>query len=136
MHTLFDFVTHIKGVEYIASLSFIAMYLVFTEFLKAKPFSTLLQAGKDDIDYIKSEESGHVFKTVTRVIAAPFIGMAYIVMLPFAFVYALVRAIGESAYEFVGRELSLGWRPVEAYLMGRKGKREKGKGSTKGEEKK
>ena len=60
MNTLFDFVTHIKGVEYIASLTFIAGFLMLNEVLKPKPFGTMVQTGKEDIKYIKIAGSGQL----------------------------------------------------------------------------
>ena len=128
MHTLFDFVTHIKGIEYLASLTFIALYLIFAEFLKAKPFHTVAQTGQEDIEAMKMEGSGEVFKTIKRIIAAPFLGLAYIVILPFAFVFALVATAVKAISGFAGREIAFGWRPSEAYLGGKKEeKKEKGK---------
>lgn len=135
MHTLFDFVTHIKGIEYIASLTFIAVYLIFSEFLKAKPFHTLLEAGKDDIGHIKEEGTGEVFQSVKRVMAAPFIGLAYIAILPFAFLYALAAAAARGILGLTGREISFGWRPSEAYLSGKKGEKRENKKSNDQEKK-
>jgi hypothetical protein len=120
MHTLFDFVTHIKGVEYLASLTFIALYLIFSEFLKARPFHTMMQAGREDIGHVKETGTGEAFQSVKRVIAAPFIGLAYIAILPFAFFYALAQAAFRGILELTGREISFGWRPSEAYLSGKK----------------
>jgi len=118
MNTLFDFVTHIKNIEYLASLTFIALFLILNEVLKAKPFGTLVRTGKEDIEYIKKGGAGEVFKTVKRIIEAPFIGLAYVVALPFAFMFALVSAAINTVLGFAGRE-ALGWRPLEAYLSGK-----------------
>ena len=126
MHTLFDFVTHIKNIEYLASLSFIALFLILNEVLKAKPFGTLVRTGKEDIEYIKTAGAGEVFKTVKRIIAAPFIGLAYVVALPFVFMFALASSVIEGAMGFAGVKTSLGWRPMEAYLSGKQeGKKKK-----------
>ena len=120
MNTLFDFVTHIKGVEYIASLTFIAGFLMLNEVLKAKPFGTMVKAGKEDMEYIKTAGSGELFTTVKRIIAAPFIGLAYVALLPVAFLFALVSEAINGVLGFAGREASFGWRPMEAYLSGKK----------------
>ena len=119
MNTLFDFVTHIKGVEYIASLIFIAGFLLLNEVLKAKPFGTVVQAGKEDIEHIKTAGSGQLFRSVKRIIAAPFIGLAYVAILPVAFLYALASAAINGVLGFAGREAALGWKPLEAYLSGK-----------------
>jgi hypothetical protein len=120
MNTLFDFVTHIKNIEYLASLTFIAGFLILNEVLKAKPFGTLVQAGKEDIEYIKTAGTSEVLKTVKRIIAAPFIGLAYVIALPFAFMFALASAVINGVMGFAGIKTSLGWRPMEAYLSGKK----------------
>ena len=120
MNTLFDFVTHIKGVEYLASVTFIAVFLVYSQFLKPRPFSTMVQAGKEDIEYLKNEGSRQVLKTIGRVISAPFVGLAYIAILPFAFLMALVSTVINKVLGSAGREVSFGWRPLEAYLSGKK----------------
>ncbi|HXX57251.1 MAG TPA: hypothetical protein VEI96_04565, partial [Thermodesulfovibrionales bacterium] len=59
-------------------------------------------------------------------VAAPFIGLAFVIALPFAF----LAVIGMSAlHNIVGaphRGLFFGWRPMKAYLTGgKKGKGEK-----------
>ncbi len=122
MHTLFDFLTRIKGIEYIASISFIAGYLFFLEFLKPKPFSSLVQAGREDIEHLRTAEPGQIFKTVRRVIAAPFIGLAYICILPFGFIFALFSTVLGGALRMAGKEAFFGWRLSEAYLSGKKEK--------------
>ncbi|MGD0281764.1 MAG: hypothetical protein ABSB95_05330 [Dissulfurispiraceae bacterium] len=120
MNTLFDFVTHIKGVEYLASVTFIAVYLIYSEFLKPRPFSTVVKAGKEDIEYLRKEGSHEVLKTMGRVITAPFVGLMYVAMLPFAFLLALVSTVANKALGYAGKEMSFGWRPIEAYLSGKK----------------
>ena len=45
MNTLYDFVTHVKGIEYLLSVTFIAGYVLFWETLKAKPFQSNLPTG-------------------------------------------------------------------------------------------
>lgn len=120
MNTLFDFITHIKGIEYIAALSFIAVYLIYSEFLKPRPFSTVVEAGKEDLEHLRSEGAGQVLKTIGRVISAPFVGLLYIAILPFAFLAALVSTVVNKVLGSAGREISFGWRPVEAYLSGKK----------------
>lgn len=137
MYTMVDFVTHVKGIEYIMSLVAIAGFLVFWEILKPKPFKTVANTGADDLAYI--EEHGglrSVAKSVGRIAAAPFIGLAYIVMLPVGFFIALAAALVNLAVKAVagvaGKSVTFEWRPVEAYLAGRKKKAERtGKGNVK-----
>jgi len=127
MNTLFDFMTHIKGVEYILALLFIAGYILYAEVLKPKPFKTMIDTGKDDIDYIKKTGYRNTLKVIGKIAAAPFIGIAYVVMLPFAFFAALGSAAVNGVMNLVGKIAVFGWRPTEAYLTGRKKKEEQKK---------
>ena len=127
MHTLYDFMTHIKGVEYILALLFIAGYILYSEVLKPKPFKTMINTGKDDLDYIKETGYRNTLKVIGKIAAAPFIGIAYVVMLPFAFFAALGSAAVNGVMNLVGKIAVFGWRPTEAYLTGRKKKEEQKK---------
>ena len=130
MNTMVDFVTHVKGIEYILSLLAIAVFLVFWEALKPKPFRTVVDTGKDDLAHLK-EAGGlkSILKSVGKIAAAPFIGLAYIVMLPIGFFVALAAAVVNLAVKgaaaVAGKSRTFEWRPVEAYLAGRKKKKEK-----------
>jgi hypothetical protein len=126
MHTMFDYITQIKGVEYIISILFIAGYILYAEVLKPKPFKTLKESGREDLDYMRRNRSS-VFKTIRKIAAAPFIGLAYIVSLPFAFAYAIGAAALNGVLGLAGRSASFGWRPTEAYLAGKKKKKEEKK---------
>ena len=132
MHTLFDFMTHIKGVEYILALMFIAGYILFSEVLKPKPFATVKSNGKDDLEYARKVGYRGIMKTIGKIAAAPFIGIAYIVMLPLAFVAALGTEVGGRVMSLAGRSADFGWSPVASYLTGKKHKKD----SKKQEEKK
>ena len=120
MHTLFDFMTHIKGIEYILALMFIAGYILFSEVLKPKPFATLKSTGRDDLEYARKVGSRGIMKTIGKIAAAPFIGIAYVVMLPFAFVAALGTEVGGRVMSLAGSSAHFGWRPVASYLTGKK----------------
>ncbi len=126
MHTMFDYITHIKGVEYLISLLFIAAYIFYAELLKPKPFKALRESGKEDAEFIKNNR-GAAFATMKKIVAGPFIGLAYIVSLPFVFVYALGVAALNGLLGLAGKSVSFGWRPTEAYLAGKKGKKEEKK---------
>lgn len=121
MHTLVDFITHVKGVEYILSLLFIAGFLVLWEVMKPAPFRTVVAAGREDLEHI--QRSGSVLRTAGKLAAAPFIGLAYLAMLPIGFAAVLIAGSvnvllkGASA---LGLNVSFDWRPMEAYFTGRK----------------
>jgi hypothetical protein len=120
MYTLYDYITYIKGVEYLLALGFITGFLLLNELLKAKPFGTLKAMWKEDAGYLKANHTA-ALKTIGRIASAPFIGLAYVVALPFAFTFAIGSSIGRTA----APAFSFGWRPVEAYLTGRKKKKVK-----------
>jgi hypothetical protein len=126
-YTLVDFITHVKGIEYIMSVLAIGGFLIFWEVLKPTPFRTVVAAGKDDLNYIEQAGgSRHILKTAGKIAAAPFIGAAYIVMLPIGFFAALaigvVNLAMKGAASIAGKSMTFEWRPVEAYLAGRKNK--------------
>jgi hypothetical protein len=132
MYTLVDFITHVKGVEYILSITAIAGFLIFWEVLKPRPFRTVVETGKDDLDHI--EQTGgfkSVMKSVGRIAAAPFIGLAYVVMLPVGFFAALgigaVNLAMKGIASVAGKSATFEWRPMEAYLAGKKKKDAKSK---------
>ena len=127
MNTLYDFMTHVKGVEYIIAVMFLAGYILYAELLKPKPFKTVVETGKEDLEYIKQTGYKNTLKTIGKIAAAPFIGLAYVVMLPFAFFITLGTMALNALLSLVGRSVSFGWRPTEAYLAGKKKKKEEKK---------
>jgi len=132
MHTLTDFMTHIKGVEYLISVLAITGFVFFVEILKPKPFNTLKKSVNEDVEHLRSEGKENTMRTLKRLAAAPFIGIAYVVALPFVFAYAVGReCVGraaeglEGAFGLAGRSFAFGWRPLESYLGGKKDKKNK-----------
>jgi hypothetical protein len=130
MYTLVDFTTHIKGIEYILSLLAIGAFLLFWELLKPSPFRTVVKAGKEDLAYLRKQGGiGRLMKSAAKIASAPFVGLAYIIMLPIGFFAVLAAAVVNLCVrEFAavaGKSMTFEWRPVEAYFEGRK--RKKGK---------
>ncbi len=133
MYTLVDFITRIKGVEYIVSLLAIGGFLLFWEALKAKPFRTVIAVGREDLEYIQQTGYGDVMKNVGKIAAAPFIGLAYLVMIPVGLAAALsVGGINlilkgmNGLLGLIGTSMSFEWRPMEAYFSGKKRAKEAG----------
>jgi len=60
-------------------------------------------------------------------LAAPFIGLLFILLMPLAWMIAggalLARKAAVVLFRSAARSISFGWRPVEAYLAGRRNKR-------------
>src|SRR5512139_3059209 len=117
MNSLFDFVTHVKGVEYLLSLALIAGYLLIWEALKPRPFRTVKEVGQEDLEHLRQSGMKNTLKLAGKVCAAPFIGLAYIIMLPVGMVTAVSYAV---IARVAGTGESFSWRPMEAYLSGRK----------------
>lgn len=141
MHTLTDFMTHVKGVEYLISVLAITGFVFFVEILKPKPFRTLKKSISEDVEHLRNEGKENTMRTFKRLAAAPFIGLFYVVSLPFVFMYAVGREcfgrageVLEGAFGMAGRTFAFGWRPMESYLGGKKDKKDKG--NAKEEEKK
>jgi hypothetical protein len=84
----------------------------------------LIDTGKDDLEYIRKTGYRDTLKVVGKITAAPFIGIVYVVMLPFAFFAALGSAAMAGMMNFFGKTAIFGWRPTEAYFTGKKEKKE------------
>ena len=117
MNSMFDFITHVKGIEYILSLTFIAGYVLFWEVLKPRPFQKVKETGQEDLAYIKQNGMKSTLKMAGKIAAAPFVGLLYIILLPVGLVSALSYAI---VAVVAGKSASFSWRPAEAYLSGKK----------------
>jgi hypothetical protein len=117
MNSMFDFVTHVKGVEYILSLALIAGYLIVWEALKPKPFRTVRETGQEELVHLKQAGMPGTLKQIGRIVTAPFVGLFYIVTLPVGIFSALAYALYSGV---AGKGESFSWRPAEAYLAGRK----------------
>ena len=117
MNSMFDFITHVKGIEYILSLTFIAGYVLFWEVLKPRPFQKVKETGQEDLAYIKQNGMKSTLKLAGKIAAAPFVGLLYIILLPVGMVSALSYALVSGV---AGKGASFSWRPAEAYLSGKK----------------
>jgi len=127
MYTLVDFITHIKGVEYILSLLAIGGFLLLWEVLKPRPFRTVIASGKEDLEHIHRIGHGELLKSFGKVAAAPFIGLTYIILLPLGFAAAIVISVTNLMLKGVsvilGTNMSFDWKPMEAYFTGKKNKK-------------
>jgi hypothetical protein len=120
MYTLFDFITHIKGIEYIVAILFIAVYVLYLEVLKPRPFATLILALRDTHEHLRAMGCTKVIVNVAKIVAMPLVGLAYLLALPFFFLYAIGTAVTGRLSEKLAAGSSFGWRPGEAYFGGKK----------------
>jgi len=125
MHTMVDFITHVKGIEYLLSVSFIAGFLLLWEVLKPKPFKTVAEATREDLEHVRTSIGTKGMMTLAgKIAAAPFIGLAYIIALPIGFVatlfFEVVNVAIKGVMQLAGKSVSFEWRPMEAYFSGKK----------------
>jgi hypothetical protein len=143
MHTIFDYVTQIKAAEYLIAVSAVLLFIVLWEVLKPQPFKAMINTAREDLKQIRTSGGfAGVLRTAGHVAAAPFIGLGYVIALPFVFLYAvgtvfvegIARAIDTGA-EWAGHTVVAGgkalarvlqvspsfdWHPQHAYFLGRK----------------
>jgi len=126
MFTLVDFITHVKGIEYIMSLLAIAGFLLFWEALKPKPFRTVVNTGKQDLLYMQQTGYRDLIKSIGKIALVPFIGLAYLVMLPVGLAAALLiggtNLMLKGLGTILGKNMAFDWRPMEAYFSGKNNK--------------
>lgn len=72
----------------------------------------------------KDKKTYKVMITAGKMLIAPFIGLLYAAILPFAFAYAIGKVVLGGIFNLAGGTMSFGWRPVEAYFTGKKRKKE------------
>jgi hypothetical protein len=126
MYTLFDFMTHVKGIEYLVSVASIGLFMVFWEVLKPKPFASVVHSGREDWQYLR--KTGGIMKYAGKIAAAPVIGLMYVVLLPVGFFFMVLSEVVNLAvtgvFALVGKDMSFDWNPVEAYFTGKKRKQD------------
>ncbi len=71
-------------------------------------------------------EEDNVGKKAAMLLMAPFIGLFYVIALPFISIATMValvgRKLGGAIFNLLGNLVSFSWRPGEAYLGGKKKK--------------
>ncbi len=72
-----------------------------------------------------------VGKKAMLLLLGPFIGLAYVIALPFVSIATMAVLVAKKIvggiFNLLGNLVSFGWRPGEAYLGGKKKKGKKGK---------
>ena len=116
MHTLFDFISSVNGIEYALALLFMFGFVIFGEILKPKPFEGLAKAVVEDIGFIKAERKGKILQLIRSSALAPFCGLLYLAAVPVLFVHGISVLISK----VIVATTSLGWSPVQAYFTSRK----------------
>ena len=156
-YTFFDFVTQVKGAEYLIAVTSVLLFIVLWQLLSPRPFKAMMETAKEDLKYI-NQGGGYsgVARTAGRVAAAPFLAIAYIAALPFVFLFSVSLVMVEGVEQaidasgvWVARMMaanraalarllnvstSFSWRPQEAYFLGRKRRKARDKEMDKDED--
>jgi len=69
--------------------------------------------------------------SAVMLVSGPVIGLLYVILMPFIGTAAVVtlaaRKVLEGPYHLIAKSISFGWQPRNAYLAGKKNKKEEGK---------
>ena len=98
MVTMHEFLVQTKGIEYGISVVFLLGYTAYWAFIKERPFAELKSTVRDDVNYMKEKGSWKTLKLTGKVIGAPLLGLAYLVGLPFIFIFSLFYFGGKALF--------------------------------------
>jgi hypothetical protein len=124
MHTLFDFISSVNGIQYGLALIFMFGFIIFTEILKPKPFQGLVKAAAEDIGFIKAQGKGKAVGLIKATAMAPLYALFYLAAVPVLFVHGIAVLFGK----VIIATTAIGWSPVHAYFA-RRGKVKKARGN-------
>jgi len=116
MHTLFDFVSNVNATQYGLALLFVLGFIIFTEILKTRPFTDLVQSAAEDVRFIKAQGKERNTQLIKNIASAPLYLVSYLVAVPFLFVQGMSEPLGRG----LGSLTTAGWSPVRAYFTGRR----------------
>ena len=124
MHTLFDFVTRVNGIQYLLALFFVLGVIVFFEIMKPRPFKGLAALAAEDAQFLKTLWKERDFQLLKNLAMAPVYLVIYLAAVPLLFLKGMAEPVGAMT--------SAGWSPVRAYFTGaRKAKKARGNDSGK-----
>jgi hypothetical protein len=74
--------------------------------------------------YLEEETRLSGLQVLVKLVTAPFVGLFYFLSLPFIAIGMILMVAGGKIYGLLkiaaSNAVSFGWRPMEAYLIGRK----------------
>jgi hypothetical protein len=120
MHTLFDFISSVNGVQYGLALIFMFGFVIFCEMLKPKPFHGLARAVSEDFEFMKAQGMGKATGLIKATAMAPIYAVVYLVAVPVLFMHGIAMLFGK----LIVATTAIGWSPVHAYFAHR-GKQKK-----------
>lgn len=115
MHTLFDFISRVNGMQYIIALCSVTGFAVFMELLSPKPFEGLVKAIAEDARHIRAGGTAKLFALGRNAAVAAGCAAMYFASLPVLFANGMVQNLGEG----IGDLNPTGWNPVRAYFVKR-----------------
>lgn len=125
MHTLFDFISSVNGIQYALALVFMFGFIIFSELLKPKPFEGLVKAAAEDIGFIRAQGKGRALGLIKATAMAPLYALFYVAAVPVLFLHGIAMLFGK----IIVATTAVGWSPVHAYFA-RSGKGKKARGKT------
>lgn len=114
MHTLFDYISTVNGIQYLLMLTFIIGFILFLELMKPRPFAGLTRIAADDIGFFRTQSVETRLRSVKRLFVAPVYAMLYIAAIPVLFIHGVAVIFSRviTALTWVS------WSPVRAYFRG------------------
>jgi len=116
MHTLFDFISSVNGIQYALAILFMVGFVIFNEVLKPKPFEGLLRSVAEDIGFIKAGGKVKILGSAKAVMLTPVYVLIYIAAVPVLFIHGIAGLFGK----VIIATTSIGWSPARAYFTNRK----------------
>ncbi len=118
MHTLFDFISSVNGIQYGLALLFMLGFVIFSEILKPRPFEGLVKSMIDDIGFIRAGGKLQVLGLIKAVALAPLYALFYLAAVPLLFVHGIAGLLGK----VIVATTAVGWSPARAYFASRRGR--------------
>jgi len=116
MHTLYDFICQVNGIQYLLAILFIAGFIIFFEIFKPKPFMGLSRMINEDVSFVKEQGKSHNLQVVKNALTGSAYAMLYVVALPLLFMHGIAVLMSKLFTSVT----YIGWSPVQAYFTGRR----------------
>lgn len=88
-------------------------------------------SGKKEVNGMPDKSASSILKNLLILLMSPFVGLLFVVSLPFITIVALTGFVGSRTASFLYQQLMnimpFSWRPTEAYLAGKRKKTRKNK---------
>ncbi len=116
MHTLFDFISSVNGIQYALALFFMIGFVIFCEILKPRPFEGLVRSAAEDIGFIRAGGKVKAARLIKAIILGPIYVLFYAAAVPLLFIHGIADLLGK----VIVATTSFGWSPARAYFSSRR----------------